>query len=81
MKQQANEGVLAWLAEANEDNVFLSMVTITELRYRVERLAAGKRRLLLPIHPKSIGYTMTQSPFSRCRLFNPNVTQCQGRIF
>jgi predicted nucleic acid-binding protein len=44
MKQQPNEGVLAWLAGVNEDTVFLSVVTITELRYGIERLAAGRRR-------------------------------------
>lgn len=44
MKQQPNEGVLAWLAGVNEDTVFLSVVTIIELRYGIERLAAGRRR-------------------------------------
>jgi predicted nucleic acid-binding protein len=44
MKQQPNKGALAWLAGVNEDTVFLSVVTITELRYGIERLAAGRRR-------------------------------------
>lgn len=44
MKQRPNEGVLVWLAGVNEDRVFLSVVTITELRYGIERLAAGRRR-------------------------------------
>jgi len=44
MKQQPNEGALAWLAGVNEDTVLLSVVTITELRYGIERLAAGRRR-------------------------------------
>ena len=44
MKQRPNEGVLAWLAGVNEDRVFLSVVTITELRYGIERLATGRRR-------------------------------------
>ena len=43
MKQRPNEGLLAWLAGVNEDSVFLSVVTITELRYGIERLAAGRR--------------------------------------
>jgi hypothetical protein len=43
-KQLPNKGVLAWLGEVNEDTVFLSVVTITELRYGIERLAAGRRR-------------------------------------
>jgi toxin FitB len=44
MKERPNSGVLAWLSQANEDEVFVSVVTITELRYGVERLATGKRR-------------------------------------
>ena len=44
MKPRPNAGVLAWLAEVNEDSVFLSVVTLTELRYVIERLATGRRR-------------------------------------
>lgn len=44
MKERPNSGVLAWLSQANEDGVFVSVMTITELRYGVERLAIGKRR-------------------------------------
>jgi predicted nucleic acid-binding protein len=44
LKPQPNQGVIDWLAQANEDEVFLSVVTITEMRYGVERMATGKRR-------------------------------------
>jgi len=44
MKPRPNAGVLAWLAEVDEDSVFLSVVTVTELRYGIERLATGRRR-------------------------------------
>ncbi len=44
MKPQPNAGALAWLAEVDEDSVFLCVVTITELRYGIERLATGRRR-------------------------------------
>ena len=44
MKGRPNSGVLSWLSRVNEDEVFVSVVTITELRYGVERLATGKRR-------------------------------------
>lgn len=44
MKERPNPGVLDWLSKVNEDEVFASVVTITELRYGVERLATGKRR-------------------------------------
>jgi toxin FitB len=44
MKERPNSGVLAWLSQVNEDQVFVSVVTITELRNGVERLTTGKRR-------------------------------------
>jgi predicted nucleic acid-binding protein len=37
-------GVMAWLAQVDEDRVFLSIVTLTELRYGIARLASGRRR-------------------------------------
>jgi toxin FitB len=44
MKPRPNPGLIAWLEEVDEDRVFLSVVTLAELRYGIERLAAGKRR-------------------------------------
>jgi len=43
-KARPNVGVLNWLATVNEDSVFMSVVTVTELRYGIDRLPAGKRR-------------------------------------
>lgn len=43
-KPRPNAGVVAWLAEADEDRVFVSVVTLAELRYGIERMAAGSRR-------------------------------------
>jgi toxin FitB len=47
MKLRPNPGVLAWLADVDEDRVFIGVVTIRELRHGIERLAQGKRRDLL----------------------------------
>lgn len=44
MKPRPNPGVVAWLAAADEDRVFMSVITLTELRYGVERMAVGKKR-------------------------------------
>lgn len=44
MRPQPNPGVLAWLSDVDEDGVFISVVTITELRYGIERMAHGGRR-------------------------------------
>jgi len=43
-KPHPNPGVIAWLEQVNEDDVFLSVVTFAELRHGIERLAAGARR-------------------------------------
>lgn len=39
-----NAGVMSWLSECDEDRVFLSVVTVAELRHGIERLSAGRRR-------------------------------------
>jgi hypothetical protein len=49
VKPNPNPGVAAWLAEADEDEVFLSVVTLTELRYGIERMPNGRRQKRLSI--------------------------------
>ena len=44
VKPRPNAGMVKWLAEADEDRIFLSVVTLGELQYGVERLAPGERR-------------------------------------
>ena len=46
-KPRPNEGVLGWLDQSDEDSIFLSVVTIAELRHGIERLPAGRRRRVL----------------------------------
>jgi hypothetical protein len=43
-RPQPSKAVLAWLDAVDQDAVFLSAVTMAELRYGVERLPAGQRR-------------------------------------
>ncbi len=43
-KPRPNPGVVTWLAGVDEESVFLSVITLTELRYGVECLARGRRR-------------------------------------
>ncbi|HKD14443.1 MAG TPA: type II toxin-antitoxin system VapC family toxin [Candidatus Angelobacter sp.] len=47
MKPQPEPNVLRWLADVDEDRVFISVITLAELRSGVERLAAGARRTRL----------------------------------
>lgn len=44
VKPRPNAGLAEWLSNANEDDVFISVVTLAELRFGIERLAAGSRR-------------------------------------
>ena len=43
-KPRPNVGLMTWLDNVDENSVFLSVITLTELRYGVERLARGRRR-------------------------------------
>jgi toxin FitB len=43
-KPRPDPGVVRWLAEADEDRIFISVITVAELRHGVERLPAGARR-------------------------------------
>ena len=49
VKPRPHQGVITWLAEADEDRVFLSVVTFAELRHGIERMAAGSRRERLDV--------------------------------
>jgi toxin FitB len=40
-------GVVTWLAEADEDRVFISVLTLAELRHGIERMPDGARRARL----------------------------------
>jgi predicted nucleic acid-binding protein len=44
VKPRPNPGVIRWMESADEDRIFLSVITLAELRYGVERMAAGARR-------------------------------------
>ena len=39
-----NRGLIEWLATVDEDRVYISVMTIAELRFGIERLPAGARR-------------------------------------
>lgn len=49
VKPQPHRGVNAWLVEVDEDAVFLSVVTLAELRRGVERLPGGRRKERLEV--------------------------------
>jgi toxin FitB len=44
VKPRPDAGIVSWLDEVNEDLIFLSVVSLAEIRFGVERLAPGRRR-------------------------------------
>jgi predicted nucleic acid-binding protein len=46
-KPLPNPGVTNWIATVPENEVFLSVVSVTELRYGIERMPMGSRRTRL----------------------------------
>jgi len=44
VKPRPNAGLIRWIESADEDRVFLSVISLAELRYGVERMPVGARR-------------------------------------
>lgn len=44
VKPRPNSGLIRWMESADEDRVFLSVISLAELRCGVDRMAAGARR-------------------------------------
>jgi len=44
VKPRPNPGLICWMESADEDRIFISVVSLAELRYGVERMSAGRRR-------------------------------------
>jgi predicted nucleic acid-binding protein len=47
VKPRPNPGLVAWVESADEDRLYLSVISLAELHYGVERLPAGRRRVRL----------------------------------
>ena len=44
LKPRPNPGLMRWTESADEDHVFLSVISLAELRYGIERMAGGRRQ-------------------------------------
>jgi predicted nucleic acid-binding protein len=49
VKPRPNRGLIGWMESTDEDRVFISVITLAELQYGVERMAAGSRRSRLEV--------------------------------
>ena len=47
MRARANAAVVAWFADQDPNELFSTVVTVTEISYGLERLPAGRRRTSL----------------------------------
>ena len=47
LKPEPDANVLQWLSEVDEDSVWLSVITLAEIRFGVERMPPGRRRAAL----------------------------------
>jgi predicted nucleic acid-binding protein len=47
VKPRPNPGLMNWMDSADEDRIFISVISLAELRYGVERLPLGSRRTRL----------------------------------
>jgi predicted nucleic acid-binding protein len=47
VKSQPDQNVRAWLADVDEDRVYMSVASFAEIRHGIERLPLGHRRELL----------------------------------
>jgi len=44
VKPRPNPGLVAWMEAADEDRIFISVISLAELRYGIERMSGGRRR-------------------------------------
>jgi predicted nucleic acid-binding protein len=44
VKPRPNSGLIAWMEATDEDRIFVSVISLAEFHYGVERMAAGSRR-------------------------------------
>jgi predicted nucleic acid-binding protein len=44
VKPRPNPGLIAWMESSDEDRIFISVISLAELRDGVERMTAGRRR-------------------------------------
>ncbi len=77
MNPRPNPGVVAWLADVDEDRTFLSVITLTELRYGIDRMAAGNRRKRLD---EWLGEELPVRFEGRILLISPQIADTCGKI-
>ena len=76
-KPRPNPGLTAWTDSADEETLFLSVVTLGELRYGVERMVVGSRRRR---YEQWLEYELALRFEGRILTVNEGVADAWGRI-
>ena len=76
-KPRPNAGLTAWTNSADEEELFLSVVTLAELRYGVERMAIGSRRAR---YEKWLEYDLLPRFEGKILSVNQEIADVWGRI-
>jgi len=77
VKPRPDEGVVAWMGDVDEDRVFISVISLAELRHGVERMPSGARRRRLDEWLKE---ELPQRFEGRVLLIDRAVAEAWGRI-
>lgn len=76
-RPRPNRGVLAWMAATDEGRLFLSVVTLAELRYGIERMVAGGRRRR---YEQWLEYELPQRFEGRILSVDPAIADMWGKV-
>jgi predicted nucleic acid-binding protein len=77
VKPQPNAGLAQWTQSVDEDSLFLSVISLTELRYGIDRMASGKRQRRLGQWLRS---ELPMRFKSRILPVNPSIADTCGKI-
>lgn len=77
VKLQPNSGLARWMRSEDEDSFFLSVISLAEIRYGIDRMPSGKRRSRLD------EWLRSELPVrfeGRILPVNPSIADTCGRI-
>ena len=77
VKPQPNAGLAQWMESVDEDSLYLSVVSLTELRYGIDRMTSGKRQRRLE---DWLRYELPVRFEGRILPVDPTVADTCGRI-
>jgi hypothetical protein len=77
LKPVPNSGVVRWTESTDEDRVFLSVISLAELRYGIDRMAVGRRQRRLE---EWLGHELPLRFEGRILPVDPAVADACGRI-